>query len=414
MRTIGYLIPEFPGQTHVWMWREIAHLREWGLPVRIYSTRPPPDRDRARHAFAADAEREAVFLWPRRLTEVAGAVAWAMFTRPVALLKCVGLGFSLPVNTGPAWRTVLPLVVPACVLARDAAKEGVGRLHCQSAKGCAILGMMVRRLIGVPYSVVINANPDWWGGAMHEKLGESDLIVTHSTWILEQIRHDYPEIEPGRVLRAPVGVDTRRWLPRGNESAGAPRPFRVVTVGRLHPNKQHDLVIRAVAALAAAGRDVVLRIVGGGPDEARLRAIVEELGVAERVTLVGSVSEDRVLDEVRQADAFVMACAEEGLGVVFIEAMSCGLPAVGPRSGGVQEIISSGENGLLVEPGSVGAFADAIGSVMDDPGLRDRLGREARRSIVERFDSRLGARTLFERLSGAAPAESPAQFAAAT
>ena len=50
---IGYLVPEFPGQTHTWIWRELLWLRRWGADVRLISTRPPPERDRARHAFAA-------------------------------------------------------------------------------------------------------------------------------------------------------------------------------------------------------------------------------------------------------------------------------------------------------------------------------------------------------------------------
>jgi len=411
MQTVGYVIPEFPGQTHVWMWREITHLREWGAPVRLYSTRPPPERDRARHAFAGAAEREAVFLWPRGVFRVLADAAWALVTRPLGFLRCIGLGLSLPVNPGPAWRVALPLLAPACVLARDASRHGVARLHCQSAKASTILAMMVSRLIGVPLSVVINADPDWWGGAMREKFGEADVIVTHSQWIKEKILHDYPDAAAGKVLCAPVGVDTRRWRPREDGLVGG--PFRVVTVGRLHPAKAHDTVIRAVARVARGGADVELRIVGGGPDEGRLRALIEELGVGSRVTLVGSVSEERVLDEVRGADAFVMACPEEGLGVVFIEAMSCGLPSVGPRSGGVQEIITSGVNGLLVEPGSDAAFADAIHSLIDDPSLRQRLGNAARSSIVERFDSRIGARVLFERLWGRSPSEPKEQRVAA-
>lgn len=404
MGPIGYLIPEFPGQTHVWMWREIAHLRAWGAAVRVYSTRRPPERDRARHAFADEAEREAVFLWPRRAAEVLGALAWAATSHPRGFLRCVRLGVGLPVTGGRAWRTVLPLLAPACVLARDVAARGVERLHCQSAKSSVILAMMVRRMLGTPYSVVINANPDWWGGAMREKLGEADLIVTHSQWILDQVRRDYPHIEPQRSLRASVGVDTSRWT-RPAQARRHGSPFRVLTVGRLHPNKEHDVVIRAVAALVREGRPVELRIVGGGPDEARLRSIIAGLGVGANVTLVGSVGEDAVLEEARGADSFVMACREEGLGVVFIEAMSCGLPAVGARAGGVQEIITSGENGLLVEAGSEAGFADAIRLLMDDAGLRERLGLAARRSIVERFDSRIGAGLLFERLTGRTPVE---------
>ena len=62
---IAYLVPEFPGQTHTWIWRELVWMRRWGAEVRLISTRPPLDRDRARHAFAAEAAAETLYLLPR-------------------------------------------------------------------------------------------------------------------------------------------------------------------------------------------------------------------------------------------------------------------------------------------------------------------------------------------------------------
>ncbi len=399
MKTVGYLIPEFPGQTHVWMWREIVHLREWGAPVRIYATRPPPERDRARHEFAEAAAHEAVYLWPRLMIDVAGAIAWAILTRPLGLLRCLRLGLTLPVDPGPAWRRALPLVAPACVMARDAVRSGVGLVHCQSAKSSAVIAMMVRLLTGIPYSIVVNANLEWWGGAMREKLGGAELIVTHAAWIREDILGKHPEIPDARVVRAPVGVDTRRWTP-AEGGRGEVRSFNVLSVGRLHHAKRHDLLIEAVGLLWAEGRDVRLRILGGGPEEPELREQTRRLGLDDRVTLAGSVSEDRVIEEVRGSDAFALANPAEPLGVVFMEAMSCAVPVIGVRGGGVAEIVDHGRTGLLVEPESAEAIADALRSLMDDPGLRLRLGRAGRTAIVERFDSRIGARALFERLAG--------------
>jgi len=396
------LIPEFPGQTHVWMWREIVHLRGWGAEVRLYATRPPPERDRARHEFAETAARETVYLWPRGLAEIAGAIAWAVVTRPLGVIRCVRLGLRLPVEPGPAWRRVLPLLAPACIMARDALRSGVGFVHCQSAKNSVILGMMVRRLAGIPYTLVVNANLEWWGGAMHEKLGEAEFVVTHAEWIGRDIRRAYPGIPAERVLRASVGVDTRRWTP-GPQRDNPGEPLRLVSVGRLHRAKRHDLLIETVGALRAEGRDVTLRIVGSGPEEAGLRALIERGALGDRVALAGSLPEDGVLNEMRRADVFVLASPAEPLGVVFMEAMACGIPVVGARGGGVGEIVSHGVDGLLVEPGSVSALVGAVRALQDDRAMRHRLGSAGRATVVGRFDSRLGAEILFKRFGGTIP-----------
>ncbi|HMO25407.1 MAG TPA: hypothetical protein PKB10_03990, partial [Tepidisphaeraceae bacterium] len=84
---VGYMIPEFPGQTHIWMWREIQWMRRWGVPLQIYSTRRPPERDRARHAWADDAQAQTVYLWPAGGGRVVVALLWALFTRPIGLLR---------------------------------------------------------------------------------------------------------------------------------------------------------------------------------------------------------------------------------------------------------------------------------------------------------------------------------------
>ena len=79
---IAYLTPEFPGQTHTWIWREIVHMREWGVDIRLFSTRRPDNESAARHAFAEQARNETVYLWPRSLGSIVAAVAWAARNTP--------------------------------------------------------------------------------------------------------------------------------------------------------------------------------------------------------------------------------------------------------------------------------------------------------------------------------------------
>jgi glycosyltransferase involved in cell wall biosynthesis len=180
-----------------------------------------------------------------------------------------------------------------------------------------------------------------------------------------------------------------------------------VTVARLYRGKGHDTTIRAIARLRDSSRSVRLEIVGGGPELASLQSLVEQLQLEAEVEFSGSVSENEVMALLRAADAFVLASRFEPLGVAYMEAMALGLPTVGTDAGGVGEIITHNHDGLLVPPEDDERLAAAIARLMDDPGLRRRIGKNARQTIVDRFDSRIGAAVLYERLFGMTPPPAP-------
>jgi glycosyltransferase involved in cell wall biosynthesis len=262
--------------------------------------------------------------------------------------------------------------------------------------------MMVKRITGVPFSMTLNANLEWWGGAMAEKLHDADFTVAITQWLLDQIHRQYPDLNSDQAILGRIGVDTRRWTvapSAGNET----NEFRLMTVGRLHASKGHDVLLRAVKQLSNAGAAVTLRLAGAGPERGNLEKLANELGIADRVTFLGSLPEDRIIEELRSADAFVLASHAEPLGVVYMEAMSLGVATIGTSAGGVSEIISDEVDGLLVPPGDPQRLAEAIQRLMDDPILRRRIGEAGRETIVARFDSRLGAAVLFSRMFGHPP-----------
>jgi colanic acid/amylovoran biosynthesis glycosyltransferase len=199
-----------------------------------------------------------------------------------------------------------------------------------------------------------------------------------------------------------MAVDARKWV--GVERhAAADGVLRVLSVGRLVASKGHDDLIRAVAMVRGRGHAVRLRIGGSGPQQAALDALVKELGIGEAVTFLGSLAEDRYQEEMNQADVFVLASHCEPLGVVYMEALATGAAVIGTAAGGVGELITSGENGLLVPPKNPGALAGAIEILLGDPVLRQRLGEAGRRKVVAEFDSRKWAGELYGRLFGETP-----------
>lgn len=394
-KRVGYVIPEFPGQTHIWIWREIEQLREMGLPLTLFSTRRPPASERARHAFAAGAEAETVFLWPRGVVELIGVALWAMVTRPVGVLRCVQLAMRLPVDGG--MMSVLKLIPPAMVLAREAKKRRVDHLHCHTAANGLVLAMLAKRLTGVSISFTLNANIDWWGGAMREKIEDCAFVAAVSGWLLEQVRERSSGLTADRAFVCHNGVDLRVWTAR--DAAARSGGVRVITVGRLHEGKGHDVLIRAFARVVQEGVEGTLEVIGEGPARESLERLVDELGMSGKVTLPGSMAETQVRERLLASDVFALASHSEGLGVVYMEAMATGMAAVGTAVGGTLEIITDGVDGLLVPPGDVEAMADALKRVMTDRSLRERLAMAGRRRIESKFDARIGARQMLERFA---------------
>lgn len=191
-----------------------------------------------------------------------------------------------------------------------------------------------------------------------------------------------------RVVVHYTGVDTDLFSPPSE----APRSG-VLFVGRLVPKKGLDHLLDALARLAHQGRPVPLRVVGEGPERARLEARATRDRVAVR--FLGSQPPAVVRDEMRRAAVLcVPSCTDrstgdrEGLGMVFAEAQATGLPVVSTRSGGIPEVVEDGRTGLLVPEADPLALAAAIDAILADPGLWARLSAAARPWVLQRFDLR--------------------------
>jgi glycosyltransferase involved in cell wall biosynthesis len=173
------------------------------------------------------------------------------------------------------------------------------------------------------------------------------------------------------------GVDLRFFSP-DTLVARFPEPT-FLYVGRLKRYKRIDLAIEAVSLLRDRGASVRLRIAGRGDEGPRLRAQVERLGLADRVTFDGFVTEERKRELLRSCWGTVLPSPKEGWGITNIEAAACGTPAVAADAPGLRESVIDGKTGLLVPYGDAAKLADALGSLAADPARVATLGIAARR-----------------------------------
>lgn len=299
-------------------------------------------------------------------------------------------------------------VVPKSVDAAATFTElGVDHVHCHFASHPAVAGLVIHRLTGIPFSFTAH------GSDLHvdrhmlpQKVAAAAFAVTVSEFNRDVIVEECGEDLGPKVEVIHCGVDTTFFTPPEERSAPS-GGLSVVCVGTLHEVKGQRHLVRAIAKLAGGGVDVHCTFVGGGPDEDALRRLAEELGVAERVTFLGTVPR-RVVGETVRAASVVCAPSvptrsgkREGIPVVLMEAMSAARPVVASRLSGIPELVVDGESGLLVTPGDVDEIAAALRTLHDDPELGARLGDAARERVMAHFDVNRNARRLLARIVAA-------------
>jgi glycosyltransferase involved in cell wall biosynthesis len=187
-----------------------------------------------------------------------------------------------------------------------------------------------------------------------------------------------------------LGVDTERFTPDCAARAEWAREFDIAddelilsTVSYLRPFKNPQVLVEMCAELAARNVRARLFVAGDGEMLPALRELGERLGVADRIHWLGNVPDPKSL--LQSSDVFVLASVGEAFGLVLAEAMACGAPVVGSRSGSIPEVISEGVTGLLATPLDAASFADQVETLARDPERRKRMGKAAIERVREHF-----------------------------
>jgi glycosyltransferase involved in cell wall biosynthesis len=219
----------------------------------------------------------------------------------------------------------------------------------------------------------------------------AERVLTTSAYSAARIRELY-----GRdAAVVPECIDLARWRGLLRETPRPDGPFRVLCVCRFYPRKRVDVLLRA----AALAKDVEVRIVGGGPEEGRLKRLA-----GGGVRWLGTLAPGALAREYAGCDVFCLPSVQEGFGIVFLEAMAAGKPIVAARAAAVPEVV---QEGLLVEPESPEALAAAWERLRRSPDLCAALGGAGRRA-VEQYDAPRVAARFLEAIGGRAATASSA------
>jgi glycosyltransferase involved in cell wall biosynthesis len=381
---IAYLVSRYPAYNHTFVLREIRGLRALGFDVRVASI---DAADRAVEAMTAEEREEARGTFYVKPLGVAGALAAharVLARWPARYAKALGVALALAGTDPRRLLKYLLYFAEAVVFADWMARERLSHFHTHFS---STVGLIAARAFPIDMSMTLHGPGEFEepaGFNLAEKVAASRLVVAISHYGASQIMlHASPE-HWSKVEVVPLGIDPSVFAPRPFRER--PRPFEVVSVGRLAPVKAQRVLVDAVASLVREGVDVRLRLVGDGPDRAALERDVAVRRLGGSVVFEGWCDQDRVREIYRTADAFALASFAEGVPVVLMEAMAMEIPCVATRITGVPELIRDGVDGLLVAPADPDALARAIATLAGDPRLRRRLGAEGRRRVLERYD----------------------------
>lgn len=394
---IGYLVPEFPGQTHNFFWREIGALDEIGMDVLLLSTRRPP-RGIESPTWAAQARGRTMYLFPQPTLRVLADAAWVA-VRPAAAWRTLEAILRADVQGFRARLELFALALMGVRMARHLKAHGVQHVHVHSCANSAHVAMFAHLVSGLSYSLTLHNRLVDHGPNQAEKWRRARFAIVISDWVEHDLRERLRDVLPP-LLRAPMGVDTEKFK-RSSDYAMAPlgQPLHLFSCARLNPMKGHLDTIAALSLLRRRGHDAQLTIAGeddaGGTGYRNvIEARIRELGMERCVTLLGAVSEDDVIRHLQRSQIFVLASVAEPLGVALMEAMAMELPVVATRAGGVPEMVRDGLEGVLVPPAMPEVLADALERLARDPAHAKTLGVAARKRIEECFSHRRSAQAI--------------------
>jgi teichuronic acid biosynthesis glycosyltransferase TuaC len=285
-------------------------------------------------------------------------------------------------------------------------QQPISLIHAHAALPCGQAAMLLARDLGIPFVVTVHGLdsystrqvPGWFGRRCAEACADvynaAARVICISQQVARRVREGVGDAASISVVYN--GVDSSFFSPSFRPassptssltltptSASVSESVAILSVGTLIPIKGHELLLRSMAAIASSHPQLQCRIIGDGPERARLQELSRELRIEDRVHFLGRKSRSEVAEAMRECALFALPSWYEGLGCVYLEAMSAERPAIACRGQGIEEIIRHGENGWLIEPRDLNSLTAALRTLLSDQPLREKLGRNGRQTVLQ-------------------------------
>lgn len=264
-------------------------------------------------------------------------------------------------------------------------------VHAHYASPCGVIALLAQKWMKVPVVVSVHGMDVTWTAlrdpisslAVRWSLQRADAIIANSKWTRSRVARYVSDPDKIRIVH--YGASPPQRVAYAAPPSGK-KPSTLLSVGYLEERKGHAIVLRAVAELSRQGYELHYIIVGDGPQRVRLGALARELGIADKVSFEGYRSHAEVWAYFERCDIFALPSWDEAFGIVYIEALSMGKPAIGcVGEGGSADLQALGDCMELVQPRDVGDLARALKRLIESPQRRNALADTGKHIVREHF-----------------------------
>ena len=392
---VAYLLKRYPRLSETFILHEMLALEALGVRLRVYSMMDPhepttpPDVRRL---------RAPVTYLPGFTARTMGhfATAHLILARrnPRRYLRALRLALTRHDRLAG-----LRHFLRGGWLAMELERHGIQHLHAHFAHGPAATAHFAHLLTGLSFSFTGHAKDIYTTPPerIAERIHDAQFVVTCTNHNVEYLTRLADRAELPHIHCIYHGVDLRRFQPSPRATEDAPI---ILAVGRLVEKKGFSYLIEACGLLRARGVAFRCHIVGSGPLKAALRDQIAKLGLENAVQLLDARTQQQLVEVYRTASVVTLPCVilengdRDGIPNVLVEAMSMGIPVISTSISGIPELITHGENGLLVPPRDPAALAEALTRTLAEADARQSMGEAAHIAVTQRFDLHRNARRL--------------------
>jgi colanic acid/amylovoran biosynthesis glycosyltransferase len=384
----AYLFERFPSFGQTFCYREVAELDRQGVMPPIFSIRKPKDEPpqdwnerivKRVHYLPEEDELSDEIQTALQKGKLAPAI--------VAALQDWGK------------RPDFLRLYQAIYVGRRLQEGGIRHVHAHFAGLAARTAFWINRFFGIRFSFTAHANdifaPRDFEIGLDKLIEAAGAVVTVSDFGVNYLKERFPASR-AKIYRVYNGLDLFRF--KRADFSGA--VSSIIAIGRLIEKKGFADLIRACALLKNRSREFQCEIIGEGPLERGLRGQIEELELQRQVVLAGPRPQNQIVERLAGARVFVLPCVPEkdgamdNLPTAIMEAMAAGLPVVSTPVGGIPEMVSQNETGILVPTGDPAALADAIEKIIVDLSFARELGKRGYERANDKFSVEKSARSL--------------------
>ncbi|MBD2335786.1 glycosyltransferase family 4 protein [Calothrix sp. FACHB-156] len=256
---------------------------------------------------------------------------------------------------------------------------------------------LLKWLLGIPYGVVAHGIEVWNLQNSTRKLAlkHADIILAVSHYTRDRLLQEQ-DLDPQKVVVLPNTFDAENFqiAPKPDyllKRYGLnPQQPIILTVARLSQSEQYkgyDKILAALPQICQAIPHVHYVLVGKGDDEPRIKQLISQYQLQDRVTLTGFVPDEELSSHYHMCDIFAMPSKGEGFGIVYLEALACGKPTLAGNQDGAQDALCQGELGVLVDPDDIEAIAQALIQILQGTHSNSLLYQPEvlREKVIEKF-----------------------------